>query len=80
MYWMSCIMLVFTLCVLFFVLWKIYIINEMKKRRKTYCNVSSGEKTLIALLGPAYFIGQCMYIYAQYVSGDIDTVEQFLFS
>ena len=28
----------------------------------------------------AYFIGQCMYIYAQYVSGDIDTVEQFLFS
>lgn len=36
------------------------------------------KRRWIALLGPTYFIGQCMYIYAQYVSGDIHTVEQFL--
>ena len=60
-----------------FVLWKIYKINEMKKCRKTDCNVRV-KRRWIALLGPTYFIGQCMYIYAQYVSGDIHTVEQFL--
>ncbi|EEM39222.1 hypothetical protein bthur0004_48550 [Bacillus thuringiensis serovar sotto str. T04001] len=36
------------------------------------------KRRWIVLLGPAYFIGQCMYICAQYVSGGIDTVEQFL--
>lgn len=71
----------FTLCVLFFVLWKIYIINEMKKSAgKLIAMYPRVKRRWIALLGPAYFIGQCMYIYAQYVSGDIDTVEQFLFS
>ena len=62
-----------------FVLWKIYKINEMRKsagkRIAVYPRV---KRRWIVLLGPAYFIGQCMYIYAQYVSGDIHTVEQFL--
>ncbi|PFJ43545.1 iron ABC transporter substrate-binding protein [Bacillus thuringiensis] len=79
MYWMSCIMFVFTLCVLFFVLWKIYKINEMKKSAgKRIAMYPWVKRRWIVLLGPAYFIGQCMYIYAQYVSGGIDTVEQFL--
>lgn len=78
-YWMSCIMFVFTLCVLFFVLWKIYKINEMKKSAgKRIAMYPRVKRRWIVLLGPAYFIGQCMYICAQYVSGGIDTVEQFL--
>ena len=69
----------FTLCVLFFVLWKIYKINEMKKSaEKLIATYPRVKRRWIALLGPTYFIGQCMYIYAQYVSGDIHTVEQFL--
>lgn len=36
------------------------------------------KRRWIALLGPAYFIGQCMYTYVQYVSGDIGTAEQLL--
>ena len=47
----------------------------MRKLIATYPRV---KRRWIALLGPTYFIGQCMYIYAQYVSGDIHTVEQFL--
>ncbi|MED0990191.1 iron ABC transporter substrate-binding protein [Bacillus nitratireducens] len=79
MYWMSCIMFVLALCVLFFVLWKVYKINEMKKSAgKLIAMYPRVKRRWIALLGPAYFIGQCMYIYAQYVSGDIDTAEQFL--
>ncbi|PFE48066.1 iron ABC transporter substrate-binding protein [Bacillus cereus] len=79
MYWMSCIMFVFTLCVLFFVLWKIYKINEMKKSAgKLIATYPRVKRRWIALLGPAYFFGQCMYIYAQYVNGDMDTAEQFL--
>ncbi|GAB6617663.1 MULTISPECIES: hypothetical protein [Bacillus] len=79
MYWMSCIMFVFTLCVLFFVLWKIYKINEMKKSAgKLIATYPRVKRRWIALLGPAYFFGQCMYIYAQYVNDDIDTAEQFL--
>ena len=78
-YWMSCIMFVFTLCVLLFVLWKIYKINEMKKSAgKRIAMYPRVKRRWIVLLGPAYFIGQCMYIYARYVSGDIHTVEQFL--
>ena len=62
-----------------FVLWKIYKINEMKKSAgKLIATYPRVKKRWIALLGPTYFIGQCMYIYAQYVSGDIHTVEQFL--
>lgn len=76
---MSCIMFVLALCVLFFVLWKVYKINEMKKSAgKLIAMYPRVKRRWIALLGPAYFIGQCMYIYAQYVSGDIDTAEQFL--
>ncbi|SMD81059.1 hypothetical protein BACERE00185_01121 [Bacillus mobilis] len=79
MYWMSCIMFVFTLCVLFFVLWKIYKINEMKKSAgKFIATYPRVKRRWIALLGPAYFFGQCMYIYAQYVNDDIDIAEQFL--
>ncbi|HFJ9442407.1 MULTISPECIES: iron ABC transporter substrate-binding protein [Bacillus] len=79
MYWISCIMFVFTLCVLFFVLWKIYKINEMKKSAgKIIATYPRVKRRWIASLGPVYFIGQCMYIYAQYVNGDIDTAQQFL--
>ncbi len=63
MYWMSCIMLVFTLCVLFFVLWKIYIINEMKKSAgKLIAMYPRVKRRWIALLGPAIF-HWTMYVY-----------------
>ncbi|WP_242271241.1 iron ABC transporter substrate-binding protein [Bacillus cereus group sp. BfR-BA-01310] len=79
MYWMSCIIFVFTLCTLFFVLCKIYKIKGMKKSAgKLIATYPRVKRRWIASLGPAYFIGQCMYTYAQYVSGDIGTADQFL--
>ncbi|GLV63480.1 hypothetical protein Bmyc01_21500 [Bacillus mycoides] len=79
MYLMSCIIFILTLCILGFVLWKIYKINDMKKSAgKLIATYPRLKRRWIVLLGPAYFIGQCMYTHTQYVSGDIGTVEQFL--
>ncbi|KFN01539.1 iron ABC transporter substrate-binding protein [Bacillus clarus] len=79
MYLMSCVIFIFTFCILIFVLWKIYKINDMKKSAgKLLATYPRVKRRWIALLGPVYFIGQCIYTYIQYVNGDIDTVEKFL--
>ncbi len=76
---MSWIIFGLTLCILVFILRKIYEVNNVKKTvGKLIATYPRVKRRWIALLGPAYFIGQCIYTYVQYVSGDIDTLEQFL--
>lgn len=79
MYVMSCITFVLTLCILAFVLRKIYKINNMKQNMGQLVATYPRMKwRWLALLGPTYFIGQLIFTYIQYINGDIDTFEKFL--
>ncbi|MFJ8529493.1 iron ABC transporter substrate-binding protein [Bacillus sp. NPDC094106] len=79
MYMMSCIAFTLTLCILAFVLWKIYKINSMKKKiGQLIAAYPRVKRRWLALIGPAYFIGQLIFTYIQYINGDINSFEKFL--
>ncbi len=78
-YIISIIILVLTLCILGFAIWKIYKINSVQADIGELIATYPRKKSRwFVLLGPAYFFVQLICTYVRYIDGEIDSFELFL--